>query len=288
MIRAALPLLLMTVLWGLGIWTAWNLYNHSSTNSEMRKPPAVVDQSGTVTALGGGDQPAPAACFFEKFFITTVSPDLTAHDPAGAVRAATLQTYIYNCCFYCCVFELLRVALKFFILKNEDFWTAGIELFVVFCPFFLGYIGAKHRDSQVLWSYLASGGFCFLAFIPQVTYLVLLNMAGKMGPDQEEACKADPECDPATAEVELNHPLDSLPLLFLQILFGVGVWYGWQLLQHPSVDAGAKPPAGTAAAAAGDVEAAGSSDDAKREALEKRLAHVRNQLPADETVAQTP
>ena len=58
MIRAALPLLLMNVLWGLGIWTAWKLYNHSSTNSEMRKPPAAVDQSGTATALGGGDQPA--------------------------------------------------------------------------------------------------------------------------------------------------------------------------------------------------------------------------------------
>ena len=44
-----------------------------------------------------------------------------------------------------------------FILGTEDAYTAIAELFCIFCPFALGFVGAKHRDSQVLWTYLVRG-----------------------------------------------------------------------------------------------------------------------------------
>ena len=58
------------------------------------------------------------------------------------------------------------------------------------------------------------------------------------------------ECTSIDAEkAELRHPFDSVPLLFVQVMFGLGVWYGYQLLKHPSVHDGglatmanAKPP----------------------------------------------
>ena len=59
-----------------------------------------------------------------------------------------------------------------------------------------GYIGAKHRDSQVLWSYLITGGFCFLAFVPEVSYLIFINLSGSMNDSElakaQKVCAVDP------------------------------------------------------------------------------------------------
>ena len=102
--------------------------------------------------------------------------------------------------------------------RCTKFWDAGIELFCIFCPWVLGklpllllvvnaltrncapdaagYIGAKHRDSQVLWSYLITGGFCFLAFVPEVSYLIFINLSGSMNDSElakaQKVCAVDP------------------------------------------------------------------------------------------------
>lgn len=137
---------------------------------------------------------------------------------------------------YSIFFEVLRVCVKVFVLGNEDSITAFIELYCIFCPFVLGYAGAKHRDSQIMWSYIVTGGFCFLTFIPSVTLLILQNAleAGdELEADEKEACALDKDCDPTTTK-QLQHPLDSIPLLMLQLLFGLGVYYAYKLATHPS------------------------------------------------------
>ena len=230
-----LGLLALQVLFALGVWKGVQLYRHPMTNSEKRVPDRLPDAEAT--ALGGGDAPARAPGFFEKFFVVRVNADPNAADPNGAAEAARLQTILYNIVFYSAFFELLRVGLKVFILGTEDSTTAWIELYCIFCPFVLGYAGAKHRDSQIMWSYIVTGGFCFVSFIPSVTLLIVQNAfeAGdELEADEKAACAIDPNCDPATATKELNHPLDSIPLLMLQVLFGAGVYYAYALARHPS------------------------------------------------------
>ena len=92
-----------------------------------------------------------------------------------------------------------------------------------------------------MWSYIFAGGFCFLAFIPSVTLLILQNaleVGDELEADEKEACALDKDCDPSsdptTATKQLQHPLDSIPLLMLQLLFGLGVYYAYKLATHPS------------------------------------------------------
>ena len=121
----ALPLLLLNVLWGLGVWTAYKLYKHPTTTADKRVPP---QDTSANAAVGGGAAPAAEGAtepFIHKLFVTKIGPDPTANDPATAARAATLQTYIYNICFYCCLFETLRVGWKYSIVSPA---TAGPDL----------------------------------------------------------------------------------------------------------------------------------------------------------------
>ena len=48
----------------------------------------------------------------------------------------------------------------------------------------------------MLWSYLITGGFCFLAFVPEVTLLIFINLSGSMNDGElakaQKACAVDP------------------------------------------------------------------------------------------------
>ena len=58
-----------------------------------------------------------------------------------------------------------------------------------------------------MWSYIVTGGFCFLTFIPPVTLLILQNaleVGDELEADEKEACALDKDCDPTTATKQLR------------------------------------------------------------------------------------
>ena len=137
------------------------------------------------------------------------------------------------------IFEAFRVLMKLFILGTYGggLTDAIIEFYVVAGVMGFGFLGAKHRDTSVLFAYILSAGFCFLFFCQVVYQLTdeLINKEALTG-DAAAACQANPECDENTLNGIKTHPLDSIPLFALQVLFGVSTYYGVQLWRHPTTN----------------------------------------------------
>ena len=109
-------------------------------------------------------------------------------------------------------------------------------------PIALGYVGAKHRDWSALAAFTISSAVCFLFFFT-VTYGLVVELwyyGVPMTDDEKSICQKDPECDLATERAYVPHPLDSIPLFALQVLFGVSTYYGVQLWRT-------RPPTATCA-----------------------------------------
>ena len=221
-----IPLVLMNVFWVIGMYHAWKLYEHRSSNSELR----ASDTGQTSVGGTGGSLPVP--------LLVRVNADPTAKDEVAAASAAKLQTVTYNLIFWVAVMEVLRELVKVLLLNTED-WMGGIaECFLFMTPIALGYVGAKHRDWSALAAFTISSAVCFLFFFT-VTYGLVVELwyyGVPMTDEEKSICQKDPECDLATERAYVTHPLDSIPLFALQVLFGVSTYYGVQLWRHPTTN----------------------------------------------------
>ena len=221
-----IPLVLMNVFWVIGMYHAWKLYEHRSSNSELR-----ASDTGQTTVGGtGGSLPVP--------LLVRVNADPTAKDEVAAASGAKLQTITYNLLFWVGVMEVLRQLVKVLLLNTVG-WMGGIaDCYLYLTPIALGYVGAKHRDEAALAAFTISSAVCFLFFFT-VTYTLVVELwyyGVPMTDEEKSICQKDPECDLATERAYVTHPLDSIPLFALQVLFGVSTYYGVQLWRHPTTN----------------------------------------------------
>ena len=227
----SIPLYVLWVLWACATFYAYQLWSHKSSGKEMRS-----SDTGQKTVGGRGGPTFPV--------LVTINPQDGAQDEVAAAEAAYLQTVLYNLVALLTIFEVLRVGVKVLIIATQTWDNALTEFYAFLTPFGLTYIGAKHRDKNVLLFNIVSSGFCFLFFLT-ITYEIVVNFFSAPDAAQSEGvheitaeerrlCSEDPECDEAALEVYLRHPLDAIPELVITVLFGVLVFYTYKLWKHPT------------------------------------------------------
>ena len=228
----SIPLYVLWVLWACATFYAYQLWSHKSSGKEMRS-----SDTGQKTVGGRGGPSFPV--------MVTINPQDGAQDEVAAAEAAYLQTMLYNLVALLVIFEVLRAAVKVFFIATQSWDSALTEFYAFLTPFGLTYIGAKHRDKNVLFFNVISSGFCFLFFLT-VTYEIVVNffsapdaaqsdgVGDTITAEERRLCSEDPECDEEELKIYLRHPLDAIPELAITALFGVLVFYTYKLWKHPT------------------------------------------------------